>query len=292
MYQPVPDWIIHFAAFKNVGESTRKPFDYYYNNLVGFLNILRYAKESGCRNFIFSSSATVYSHEATLPYREIDGAGALDDRYGTIRTAPHPYGNTKVICEQILHDMVAVPGGKAASWNVVILRYFNPVGSHSSGLIGDSFKKGRANNLFPAILGAVAANEELAVFGSDYAGTVDGTPARDYIHVIDLAAAHVSVLSCEPTANGRPRCYNVGLGHAYTVKEVLDEFARQGLPVRFRMAERRRGDAEASFCDNAAILADIEWRPKYGLSDMVRDTIRFFRNDMHKLPSAQEAGSE
>jgi UDP-glucose 4-epimerase len=280
MHQPAPDWIIHFAAFKNVGESAKKPLDYYYNNLVGFLNILRYAKESGCRNFIFSSSATVYAHDAPLPYREIGGSiGALDKRYETIRNAPHPYGNTKVVCEQILHDLVAT-SPTAEPWNVVILRYFNPVGNHVSGLIGDSYKRGRANNLFPAILGAVAAGEEMSVFGGDYPGTVDGTPARDYIHVVDLAVAHVGALGCTPTGDRRPYCYNVGLGRAYTVKEVLDEFAHQGLPARYRVVERRRGDVEASFCDNTAIVRDLGWQPQNGLSEMVRDTIRFFRNDM------------
>ena len=241
--------------------------------MVGFLNIMKYAKDIDCKNIIFSSSATVYS-EGPLPFKEEGpNVGALSTRYSTIHSAAHPYGATKVMCEQILHDVAK----SDSTWNITILRYFNPVANHSTGIIGDNYKPGKANNLFPAILGALATGNELNVFGSDYA-TIDGTPARDYIHVCDLARAHVlAILNNHGEAL---KCYNVGVGKPYTVMEVINEFIKQGVTVKYKLCPRREGDAPVSYCDNKKITEELEWVPKFNLENMVRDTLKYYIQNM------------
>jgi UDP-glucose 4-epimerase len=266
----MPDLIIHFAALKNVGESNDLPQQYYYNNILGLLNMLRYAKDVKCRNFIFSSSATVYPYSAPLPYKEDSGyAGASSNRYPEIINGPHPYGNTKIICEQILQDVVK--GDVSFGWNITILRYFNPVGAHPSGLIGDPYKAGKANNLFPAILGAHIRNDALSVFGSDY-NTRDGTAIRDYIHVVDLARAHVIV---DVESKGI-HTYNVGLGNGHTVLEVIHKFKEKGFDIKYKIAPRREGDVEASYCDNKKIVEAFGWKPVFNIDDMVDHTLKYF----------------
>jgi UDP-glucose 4-epimerase len=273
-----PDLIIHFAALKNVGESNDLAQEYYYNNILSLLNILRYAKDVGCHNFIFSSSATVYPHSAPLPYTESSGfAGASSDRYPEIINGPHPYGNTKIICEQILQDIVK--GDKTFGWNITVLRYFNPVGAHPSGLLGDPYKAGKANNLFPAILGAHIRDEPLSVFGSDY-NTSDGTAIRDYIHVVDLARAHVMV---DIDTKGI-HTYNVGLGNGHTVLEVINKFQEKGFEIKYNLSPRREGDVEASYCDNKKLTGAFGWVPLFNLDDMVTHTLGYF-NKFHNKNS-------
>ncbi len=274
------DWIIHFAAYKNVGESGEKPLEYYHNNLCGLLNILRFAKRIGCGNFLFSSSATVYAHSAVPPFIEDGGgAGAASQRYSTILNGPNPYGNTKIIGEQILHDLVKAEENKNETdrfWNIVVLRYFNPVGAHSSGLFGENYKAGKANNLFPAVLGAHITGKPITVFGSDYA-TRDGTAMRDYIHVVDLANAHA--LSLKKLDGAKDiHVFNVGLGDGKTVMEVLHAFKEAGLEFDWVIGSPREGDASASYCDNKKIKDLLGWTPRFDLKEMVNDTLLYFRS--------------
>jgi UDP-glucose 4-epimerase len=256
------DAVIHFAAFKNVGESCEKPLEYYENNLVSLMNILQHVKS---RRFIFSSSATVYSHNAPLPYEESQDCSVL---------ATHPYGSTKVICEQVLRDLAK----SSDEWSIVSLRYFNPVGAQPNGLLGDPYKPGRANNLFPAILGAYKEGRELSVFGADYS-TEDGTAARDYIHVVDLADAHTAALNWLLHGDKRHigfRAFNVGVGFPTTVMKIIRTFGEQLFDVKYKIVERRVGDAETSYCDNHSISSEIGWRPRYSLEDMVKHTLKYF----------------
>jgi UDP-glucose 4-epimerase len=269
------DWIIHFAAYKNIGESANKPLEYYHNNISGLLNILRFAKRMRCGNFVFSSSATVYAHSAVPPFVEdCGGAGAMSEKFSTILSGPSVYGNTKIIGEQILHDLVE--GDSTGFWNVVVLRYFNPVGAHPNGKFGEDYKQGKVNNLFPAVLGAHITGKPITVFGSDY-GTRDGTAMRDYIHVVDLARAHsLSVVKLD-IARGI-NVFNVGLGDGKTVMEVLQAFKEAGFEFDWIMGERRPGDAEASYCDNKRIKEVLGWTPQFDLKEMVEHTLRYFRS--------------
>ena len=272
------DWIIHFAAYKNVGESGDKPLEYYHNNISGLLNILRFAKRVRCGNFIFSSSATVYAHSAVPPFLE-DGAGAKSTKFSTILTGLSVHGNTKIIGEQILHDLVNAEEKKIESdrfWNVVILRYFNPVGAHPDGGFGEDYKPGKVNNLFPAVLGAHITGKPINVFGSDYS-TRDGTAMRDYIHVVDLARAHV-LSAVKLHGNTGCNVFNVGIGDGKTVMEVLQAFKEAGLEFDWNMGERREGDASASYCDNKKIKDALGWTPLFDLKDMVEHTLRYFRS--------------
>lgn len=269
------DWIIHFAAYKNVGESGERPLDYYHNNISGLLNILRFAKRIGCGNFIFSSSATVYSHSAVPPFIENSGgAGAMSEKFPTILSGPSVYGNTKIIGEQILHDLVKADID--GFWNVVVLRYFNPVGAHPVWDFGEDYKPGKANNLFPAVLGAHITGKPISVFGSDY-NTHDGTALRDYIHVVDLARSH-SMSAVKLDIVRGINVFNVGLGHGKSVMEVLLAFREAGLDFDWNMAERREGDAEASYCDNSRIKEVLGWSPQFDLKEMVEHTLRYFRS--------------
>jgi UDP-glucose 4-epimerase len=274
------DWIIHFAAYKNVGESGEKPLDYYHNNIGGLLNILRFAKRVGCGNFIFSSSATIYAHSAVPPFIEDGGgAGAMSGRYSTIMNGPNPYGNTKIIGEQILHDLAHSEAKKSNAdkfWNIVSLRYFNPVGAHPSGMFGEDYKVGKANNLFPAILGAYASQKSINVFGSDY-DTHDGTAIRDYIHVVDLAKAHVLAAIKLDEARGI-NVYNVGIGNGKSVMEVLQAFRQAGLKIEWNIVDRREGDAPVSYCDNKRIREELGWSPQFGLKEMVEHSLKYFYN--------------
>jgi UDP-glucose 4-epimerase len=272
------DWVIHFAAYKNVGESGDKPLEYYHNNINGLLNMLRFAKRIRCGNFIFSSSATVYAHSAVPPFLEDGGgAGAMSEKFSTVLSGPSVYGNTKIIGEQILHDLVN--GGKNSFWNIVVLRYFNPVGAHPGGEFGEDYKPGKVNNLFPAVLGAHITGNPINVFGSDYC-TRDGTAMRDYIHVVDLARAHV-LSAVKLHGNVGINVFNVGLGDGKTVMEVLQAFKEAGLEFDWIMGERRAGDAESSYCDNKKIKETLGWSPQFDLKEMVEHTLRYFRSRLN-----------
>jgi UDP-glucose 4-epimerase len=265
------DAIIHFAAYKYVGESAREPHKYYYNNIVSLLNMLKFATAMKCKTFIFSSSATVYPSSVRPPFREND-AGPGNMRYNTMIAGNNPYGTSKIMCEQILHDIAAAD----PSWQILCLRYFNPVGNHSSGNIGDTVKGSQYNNLFPAILGAVQAGQPVQVFGGDY-NTCDGTAVRDYIHVSDLAEAHVRGLNHMKTQNGIV-CMNIGCGQGHSVLEIIKEFQQQGLPLKYNIASRRVGDADIVFADTQFMERALGWKPTRSLQTMVQDTLAFFNS--------------
>jgi UDP-glucose 4-epimerase len=285
------DNIIHFAALKDVGESNDRPFDYYQTNVVGLLNIVRFAGAIGCKNLIFSSSCTVYSDVCAVPYREDGMAGAGNVRYNTIISGNHPYGTSKIMGEQILHDLCAAD----PTWNVVVLRYFNPAGSHASGLIGDPFYSNRKHmNLFPAILRAKANGAPIKIFGDTYP-TPDGTAIRDYIHVCDVAAAHVDAAEWSSGKGGGISCFNIGLGKGVSVKEIVQEFEAQGFSVATEIVERRKGDAAMAYADTALAVSQLGWAPRFSLQDMVRDTILYFTSSTRPLapcaPSAPSTGA-
>ena len=272
---PKADFIIHFAALKNVGDSTEFPFEYYENNLVGLLNMLALAKEINCPNFIFSSSCTVYPHNAPRPLTEQIKASASNQEYETVVTGSSPYGTTKLMCEQILHDI-----SKADQfWNIKILRYFNPVGNHNSNLIGDSFSKTKKGmNLFTAILNKALYKEPVKIFGNTY-NTKDGTCIRDYIHVLDVADAHI--LASKYLSKGL-EVFNIGTGMGYSVLEVLQKFNELGLKIDYEIVEARKGDVAEVWADCSKAKNILKWEPKYSLDNMVQDTISYY---MYQLPT-------
>ncbi len=228
--------VIHFAGLKAVGESVQKPIEYYYNNVVGTLVLLKLMKKYNCKKIVFSSSATIYGDPGTPKYIEEFGRGKTTN----------PYGSTKSMIEQILEDVYVSDN----SWDIAILRYFNPVGAHESGLIGEE-PQGIPNNLMPFIM--KVANKEidhLNVFGNDYEGTKDGTGARDYLHVVDLAIGHIKALEkLEKEKNG-VYIYNLGTGTAYTVLEMVETFKRvNNIDVPYKIAPRRDGDLAIYYAD-------------------------------------------
>lgn len=267
---PKADFIIHFAALKNVGESTEFPFEYYENNLKGLLNMLALAKKINCPNFIFSSSCTVYPHNAPRPLTEEVKAAASNQEFETVITGMSPYGTTKLMCEQILHDI-----SKADQfWNITILRYFNPVGNHPSQLIGDNiFKTKKSMNLFTAILNRVVNKEPADIYGHTYE-TRDGTCVRDYIHVLDVANAHI--LAAEHSKKGL-EVFNIGTGQGYSVLEIVNKFNELGLKVEHRFLEARNGDVAEVWADCTKAKNILKWYPKYSLDDMVQDTVQYYR---------------
>ena len=251
------DACIHFAGLKAVGESVEKPWEYYENNIGGTLTLVDVMRKHACKNIIFSSSATVYGDPVEIPITEQCPKGQCTN----------PYGWTKSMLEQVLMDIQKAD----SEWNVVLLRYFNPVGAHPSGRIGEN-PNGIPNNLMPYITQvAVGKRKELGVFGNDYP-TPDGTGVRDYIHVCDLAAAHV----CALQAIGR-RCgigiYNIGTGHGYSVLDMVKAFIRvNGVDVPYNIKPRRAGDIATCYCNPAKAKAELGWEAKYGIDDMVRDS--------------------
>ena len=268
---PKTDFIIHFAALKNVGESVKKPLEYYENNLSGLLNMLALAKELNCPNFIFSSSATVYPQDTIKPITEKVKAQASNQSYDTIVTGMSPYGTTKLMCEQILHDIsIADP-----FWNITILRYFNPVGNHSSRLIGDDFMTNRSGvNLFTAILNNIVHKRTVKIFGNNYP-TNDGTCVRDYIHVLDVADAHI--LAAEYSQNKRGLdVFNIGTGLGHSVLEVINKFNEWGLKIEYEFVEARKGDVSELWADCTKAKNILKWEPKYSFDDMVEDTFLYF----------------
>jgi UDP-glucose 4-epimerase len=253
------DAVIHFAALKAVGESVREPLSYYENNLAGLFALCAEMDAAGVRTMVFSSSATVYGDPASVP---------IDEGFPTGPT--NPYGWTKWMAEQVLRDVVAAD----PRWRVVLLRYFNPVGAHASGLIGED-PNGVPNNLMPYVSQvAVGRLPELQVFGGDYP-TVDGTGVRDYIHVVDLAAGHVRAVERIADLPG-VSCLNLGTGRGYSVLEVVRAFERASeRPVACRIVARRAGDVAACWADPTRARDALGWTPRFDLDAMCRDAWRW-----------------
>ena len=252
------DAVVHFAGFKAVGESVQKPLDYYENNLGTTFVLLRAMEKAGVKKLIFSSSATVYGNPEKCPITE-------DAKTGN---CSNPYGWTKYMIEQILMGYaVANP-----EMQIVLLRYFNPVGAHKSGKIGE-MPNGIPNNLMPYITQvAVGIREQLSVFGNDYP-TPDGTGVRDYIHVVDLARGHVAALSYDK--NGT-EVFNLGTGTGYSVLDMVNAFSREnGVAVPYRIADRRPGDIATCYADPEKAERVLGWKATHTLSDMVRDSWRW-----------------
>jgi UDP-glucose 4-epimerase len=253
------DATVHFAALKAVGESTAQPLAYYGNNLGGLVTTCRVMQRHGCRRFVFSSSATVYGDPESLPLRE-------DARL----SATNPYGQTKLMGEQILRDL----GAADPAWQTAILRYFNPVGAHESGRIGED-PRGTPNNLMPYVAQvAVGRRPELTVFGNDYP-THDGTGVRDYIHVVDLAEGHVAALQRLLDHPGSITV-NLGTGRGYSVLDVVAAYAAaSGREVPYRVAGRRPGDVAACYADPALARSLLGWQARHDLARMCADSWRW-----------------
>jgi UDP-glucose 4-epimerase len=257
------DAVVHFAGFKAVGESVEKPLEYYHNNITGTLNLLRLMKKHGVHRLVFSSSATVYGMNNTAPFTE-----------DMPLSCTNPYGYTKLMIEQILRDTCV----SDKSWKVALLRYFNPIGAHPSGLIGEN-PNGIPNNLMPYIMKvAVGKLPELGVFGNDYP-TPDGTGVRDYIHVCDLAAGHVKALQKLDSLEGA-RAFNLGTGKGSSVLEVVHAFERaSGVKIPYKIKPRRPGDIATCYADCTRAKTELGWEAKFSLEDMCRDSWNFIRNE-------------
>lgn len=258
------DACIHFAGLKAVGESVSMPIEYYENNIGGTLVLVQALKAHGCRNIIFSSSATVYGDPAFIPITEQCPKGSCTN----------PYGWTKSMLEQILTDMQKAD----PAWNVVLLRYFNPIGAHPSGLIGEN-PNGIPNNLMPYVTQvAVGKRTELGVFGNDY-DTPDGTGVRDYIHVVDLAAGHVAALKAIQDNCGLA-IYNLGTGHGYSVLDIVNAFQRvNGVKVPYSIKPRRPGDIATCYSDPSKARKELGWQARYGIDEMCRDSWNWQKNN-------------
>lgn len=254
--------VIHFAGLKAVGESVEKPLDYYENNVVGTLSLLRAMQSTGVKTLVFSSSATVYGEPQQLPLTESHPLSTTN-----------PYGRTKLMVEDILRDLYRAE----PSWRIGILRYFNPVGAHSSGMIGED-PQGTPNNLMPYLAQvAVGRREHLSVLGNDY-DTADGTGVRDYIHVVDLALGHLKALESLDQA----QCFavNLGTGVGYSVLDVLKAFEEaSGRPIPYKVVPRRAGDVAACYASTAQAQAMLHWTATRGLAEMCRDHWRWQMNN-------------
>lgn len=254
--------IIHFAALKAVGESNNQPIEYYQNNISSLLNVLDLMRKFDNPTFIFSSSATVYGEPKEIPITENHSIGESNS----------PYGTTKIFGEKIIFDFA-----KVNSANFQILRYFNPIGAHDSGLIGDN-PKGIPNNILPYITQvAIGELDQLKVFGGDYT-TKDGTCIRDYIHVVDLAKAHVKALAYENTKSNL-NVFNLGTGIGTSVLELVKTFEKvNSIPVSYNIVERRKGDIENMFADPSLANNILDWRAELNLEDMLTSSWNFQKN--------------
>ena len=255
--------VIHFAGLKAVGESVRKPLEYYRNNLDSTMNLLELMREFCVKNIVFSSSATVYGNPATVPITE-----------DFPLSCTNPYGQTKLMIEYILKDLYKAD----ASFNIALLRYFNPIGAHPSGLIGED-PNGIPNNLVPYITQvAVGKLERLNVFGNDYP-TRDGTGVRDYIHVVDLAKGHLAALK-KLSENCGLVIYNLGTGNGYSVLEVLNAFSETvGRPLPYVIAPRRAGDIAECYADPTKAYKELGWKAELDLKRMAEDSWRWQKNN-------------
>ncbi|MGD9960453.1 UDP-glucose 4-epimerase GalE [Nocardioides sp.] len=255
------DAVIHFAGLKAVGESVQIPLDYYQNNLESTFSLLRAMRRHGCHTLVFSSSATVYGDQAPVPYQEdYEPLGAAS-----------PYGRTKVMIEHVLRDVAHIE----TDWRIGVLRYFNPVGAHVSGTIGED-PQGIPNNLMPFIAQvAVGRREKLQIFGDDYP-TPDGTCQRDYIHVEDLAAGHVAALNRIVNSDDPIRTWNLGTGTGTSVLEVVKAFERaSGQPIPYDVVGRRAGDLPAFWADATRANEELGWHATHTIDDMCADTWRW-----------------
>ncbi|AKE11722.1 UDP-glucose 4-epimerase [Serratia liquefaciens] len=249
--------VIHFAGLKAVGESTQKPLEYYQNNVTGTLVLLEAMRQAGVHRFIFSSSATVYGENAPVPYREDMPIGGTTS----------PYGTSKWMVEQILQDFAKAE----PAFSIIALRYFNPVGAHESGLIGED-PSGIPNNLLPYIAQvAIGQRESLSVFGGDYP-TKDGTGVRDYIHVMDVAQGHLAAMDHLKQIAGF-KAYNLGSGVGYSVLEMVQAFEKaSGVTIPYQILPRRAGDLPAFWADASLAKQELGWQVQRGLDLMMRDT--------------------
>ncbi|WP_180097142.1 MULTISPECIES: UDP-glucose 4-epimerase GalE [unclassified Acinetobacter] len=251
------DAVIHFAGLKAVGESQQIPLAYFDNNIAGSISLVQAMQRAQVFKLVFSSSATVYGENNPSPLNEEMPTGMPTNNYGY----------TKLIVEQLLEKLSVAD----EHWSIALLRYFNPVGAHKSGQIGED-PQGIPNNLMPFVTQvAVGRREKLSIFGHDY-DTVDGTGVRDYIHVVDLANAHLCALNNRLTAQGC-RAWNIGTGNGISVLQVKDTFEQvNGVAIAFELAPRREGDVATCFADNTRAVQELGWQPQYGLEDMLADS--------------------
>lgn len=250
------DAVIHFAGLKAVGESVEKPLLYYDNNIIGTISLLEVMIAHGCKNLVFSSSATVYGWPKVVPCTEESPISATN-----------PYGRTKLFIEEICRDIFKSDN----TWKIILLRYFNPVGAHPSGYIGED-PRGIPNNLMPFVQQvAVGRRPALTVYGTDY-GTKDGTGVRDYIHVVDLADGHIAALKKLSDPSIGCQVYNLGTGKGTSVLEMVESFEKaSGKKIPLVMAGRRPGDAEIVYASTDTAERELNWKAKYGIDEMCRD---------------------
>ena len=256
------DAVINFAGYKAVAESIKEPLKYYKNNVCGAINLLEVMQEHGVKKFVFSSSATVYGNKNCSKYTENMERGH----------ASSPYGTTKIMIEKILEDLYFSDN----TWNIAILRYFNPVGAHESGLIGEN-PQGIPNNLMPFIM--KVANKEidcLNIYGNDYKETKDGTCARDFLHVVDLAKGHIKALEKLDKEKNGIFVYNLGTGNPYTVQEMVDTFKKvNNVDVPYKYAPRRSGDLPIFYSDPTKAKEELNWTAEKTIEDMCKDSWNF-----------------
>lgn len=250
--------VMNFAGFKAVGESVQKPIEYYTNNISGTLTLLDVMRENNVKKFVFSSSATVYGDPEKVPLTESSPIGGTTN----------PYGTTKLYIEQILKDLYKADN----SWDICILRYFNPVGAHESGLIGEE-PQGIPNNLMPYIVRVASGElEQLSVFGNDY-NTPDGTGVRDYIHVVDLAKGHVKAIEKLDKESNGLYIYNLGTGNGVSVLDMVKAFEKStGKKISYKIAPRREGDIASCFADVKKAEEELGWKAQKSLEDMCKDS--------------------
>ena len=256
-----PDAVIHFAGYKAVGESVAKPIEYYHNNMTGTLLLCDTMRKYGVKNIIFSSSATVYGDPVEIPITENCPK----------QNPTNPYGQTKTMLEQVLMDIHRAD----PEWKVILLRYFNPIGAHPSGLIGED-PKGIPNNLLPYVAQvAIGKLKCVGVFGNDY-NTPDGTGVRDYIHVVDLAKGHVKALEKFKEDQKDVLIYNLGTGHGYSVLQVIAAFGKAcGKELPYEIKPRRAGDIATCYCDPTKAKKELGWTAQYGIEEMCADSWRW-----------------
>ena len=262
---PDIDGVINFAGFKSVGESVKKPIEYYINNVSGTLVLLDVMKKFNVKKFVFSSSATVYGKDNEIPYVETMKTGGTTN----------PYGTTKLFIEQILKDIYKSDN----SWDIAILRYFNPIGAHESGLIGEE-PQGIPNNLMPYLVRVASGQlQELSVFGNDYP-TADGTGVRDYIHVVDLAKGHIKVIKKLNKEENGLYIYNLGTGKGYSVLDIINTFEKvTRQKVSYKIAQRREGDLAKLYANSEKAKKELNWETKLTLEDMCRDSWRYIEKN-------------
>ena len=250
------DSVIHFAGYKAVGESVEKPLEYYHNNLTSTFILCEVMKKFGVKNLVFSSSATVYGLNNISPLKE-----------ELPLSTTNPYGTTKLMIEQILNDL----WNSDKEWSIALLRYFNPIGAHESGRIGEN-PNGIPNNLMPYITQvAVGKREKLSIFGSDY-DTVDGTGVRDYIHVVDLAKGHIKALGKHSKIN-KIEAYNLGAGKGYSVLQLVEAFEKaNGVKIPYVISERRAGDVATCYADSSKAKEQLGWEAEKTIEDMCKDS--------------------